>query len=408
MLNKTNKYDKMIFLLIAVLCFGNIGGSLQISRLLAVVLSPILLSRMKYCTYSRELSVVYICFLFYCVLSMLWTPDTTEGLKDFIYFIVHGLLFFEILVFSKFAKKPLESLSWGWTISVLLCSIVALWEINTGNHLSIAKDQSSMHNFGVGNIIEANAASVTFFNYNSCVTFLCFSLPWIIYRAFTPSSGVLGKLISIVTLLIGCFVIINNASRGGLITMVLMIAAVAFKSFGKVKVVLGIVILVILTIYLLINFGSEFTALIIARTANGGLLDGSSRTEVWGDALAVFFNSFGFGVGVGGMQAALTEYRPNGLPITHNMFLEVLVQYGLVFFCAFVYFLYRAFLRSFRNRNTFHGFIALVALLVMPVYGIIDSGYLLSAHLYGLLGTIYVFSYYERIKYSGKVLRSTT
>ena len=126
---KYNKYDILVVLLLSSLGFGGIGGAFQITRILAIILLPVFLIQ----SYRRRCVCNYIYFILffigYCMLSLLWTLNVQEGFIEIIYFVVHFVLFLEIIVFSFQAKNPLDSISKGWLVAVSMTLVVAMWEI---------------------------------------------------------------------------------------------------------------------------------------------------------------------------------------------------------------------------------------------------------------------------------------
>lgn len=403
---KNNKYDILILLLSACTCFGNVGGAFQVDRILAVVLFPWLvasINRQGYSYARRILKTMALCYG-YMAFSFLWTPDKSEGLKELVYYPIHFLLFLEIIVFARKAKNPLISLSRGWMIAVMLCSVVAYWEITTGNHLEIAIEHRDVFNAGGGVILERYFASVTFGNYNAYVTFLCYSIPWIFYALISKDRNFVEQLIAGATLVMASIVTIINASRGGVLAIIVMLFVYYwFSEKSKFKNIV-IVALAGILIYGISQYGDSLTAVFMVRSSDGGLYSDESRLIIWNHALMAFFESLGFGVGIGGISAAMEKIAHGGITVTHNMFLELLVQYGIVVALFFIMFLWKLFRKSVeleRTRKT----ALMMAFVAMPVYTIINSRYLLGAHFYVLMATIYIFVNYEIIKFPNRILR---
>lgn len=393
-----NKYSVFLFLLTSCICFGNIGGALQVDRILAILLSPWLFSAIgkNGFGYARNIFKVLVLFYIYMALSYLWTPDKEEAVKEIVYFPVHFLLFTEIIVFARYARNPLKSLSGGWTVAILLCSIVAFWEITTGNHLSLAKEQGDVLNTGTV-ILQHMTASVTFNNYNSYVTVLCFSIPWIFHVVISNDRRLFEKIIAISVLLMSFITIIINASRGGVLTIVVMLAVYwLFSEKKRMKSILLMAIILLAGI-LLIRYGETITAVFVARTTAVESFSEESRLVIWMNALRALAHTLGFGVGIGGITEALRMVDPNGVLSPHNMFVELLVQYGIVITLVVIVFLWKLFKKSLKVERC-RKVVLMMALITMPIYMIIDSGYLLGPHFYVLMATIYVFANYELIK----------
>lgn len=406
-----NKYDFFLFVQIMVLCLGNFGGALQASRALAILLSPLLLSKICKKTYKYAGHIAKILFLFYLyfLLSFFWTPDKAEAIKQLVYYPIHFILFLELIVFSRDAVNPLKSVSRGWLVAVLFCSAVAYWEITTGNHLGTAYQHEDTFNTGA-EILQHMTASVTFYNYNSYVTFLCFCFPWIFFILLDRDCSVGEQVVSILALFMAVLVIVINASRGGLLTIILMLSVYFFLSKKLQRKRIMLILGVIVVGFYCVNASNDVStvmAVMKARASDGGMFSGGSRYDIWLNVLSTFAGTGGFGVGIGGLHAAMRQHAPHSsITASHNMFLEILSQYGVVITLTIILFFCKLLKQSFhRERNK--KIVLLMALLTVPIYTMIDSMYLLNAHLYAHIATIYIFANYELIRYHNPILRTT-
>lgn len=403
-----NKFDIFILLLSTCTCFGLVGGAFQVDRVLAILLLPWLINNMSKQGYSyakQLLKVMALCYG-YMLFSFLWTPDKSEGMKELVYYPVHFLLFVEMIVFARGARNPLKSLSRGWMIAVLLCSAVAYWEITTGNHLEMSTEHRESYNAGGGIILERFFASVTFGNYNSYVTFLCYSIPWIFYVIVSKGRSLVEQLLSVAALIMASIVIVINASRGGIVTIIIMSLVYYWISEKSKTKNVAIFVLVGVLIYSLFQYGDSYTAVLVARTYDGGLYTEESRFVIWNHALMAFSDTLGFGVGIGGMSAAMEKFAQGGLTVTHNMILEILLQYGIVIAFTVLVFLWKLFRKSMKLERC-RKIVLMMTFIAMPVYTIINSTYLLYPHLYVFMATIYIFVNYEHIKRPNRFLRET-
>lgn len=373
---KNNKYDTFLFLLVFSLLFGNIGDALQIVRIVTIVLSPFLfkhLPRTKY--YTKGFVVVFIFFWLYAGLSMLWTNDPGEGFKALAYHIVHFVLFLEIIVFAKFANNPLKTISFSWVLAVAGTLVIAIWEIATDNHLALSKFDSGMQMIGEGEVLVQRFASVTFGNYNGYVTYLCFAFPFLFYYLSTSSKT--QKVFTFFVILLAFATILYNASRGGLVSFAIMVFLYTMRP-PKMTLKLAVVgIFVLIVAPFLIQHGSTIFAVISMRAKDGGLFEDSIRSQLAKDSLSIFLDSFGLGVGVSGLPGALKKMG-SFVTIPHNMFLELLVEYGIVFFVIFILYIIKLFLVGRKNPLNQCHIVTYLFILALPFFSIIDSVYLLN------------------------------
>lgn len=398
-----NKYDRILVLFVLSLFLGGIGGAFQAPRILAVLFLPFLVGKVANCKCIRNILLFFVLFILYCFVSLLWTPDVQEGLKEIIYYFINFILLTEIIVFSKYAKEPLKSLSHGWAVVVFLLSLIVAWELATGNHLSMAREEDMLMNFG-GVVADRLTVSATYGNYNGYVTFLCFAIPWIIYY-FLISESLFFRGISLIALLGSFVAILINGSRGGLFCLGIFAVVYYLLMPQNKKNVLRSLILVAILCVILFKYSEELLLVIELKSEATGMTTDKPRMDIWNASLNILLQTGGVGVGVGGMIPALKAYSSSIIPITHNIFLEALLQYGVIPSLFFFGFLIKLFKRGLKVLDKNRRMSVIMSLAALPVYGIINSNYLLGPDLYVLLGTIFVFVYYERIKAIHPILR---
>lgn len=387
----------MIVMLLASLAFGNIGGALQVSRLLAILFAPIMINRVTSCKFAKTYLQVIFIFLSYSALSLLWSFDRSRGVEEMIYYIVHFMFFFEIIVFSRYAVNPANSISKGWMYSVVMTLVVALWEITTDNHLALSRQESgSVMNTGT-EILMRNFASVTFGNYNSYVTFLCFALPSVFYRMMQITSFKFKIMVPIVVLLLSVVCILFNASRGGLVAVAVMFGIYFFMSSKNKNSLLSFILVIVAGILILFCFGENMLLAIVARSSEGGLFEDSARMEIWYVALKTLAASLGFGTGIGGLQQGMSHFT-NGITVPHNIFFEILAQFGILICFIFVCFYFCLLLKMRRVHDLDMKRLLHIALLSFPIIAIINSTYLLNVTLFAYFSTIVVYVNYDYIK----------
>ena len=120
------------------------------------------------------------------------------------------------------------------------------------------------------------------------------------------------------------------------------------------------------------------------------MVEGSSRFEIWGVALQTFLHTLGFGTGIGGISASMSKFT-TGIIVPHNLFLEILVEFGIIIFMIFIVFLLKLYYKSFKLRDKKLKSFLYIALMPFPVYCIIDSGYLLNYWVFAFFASIIFF-----------------
>lgn len=393
-----NKYDICILLLIVSTIFGSIGGALTIPRVLGILLAPRLFSIFKRekPTYLSSIKSWATAFYIFALISMLWTPDKVEGFKELIYYPIHFLIFLEVVIFSQKAFNPLSHITLGVILCVFLTSIVGFWELITDNHLAVSVLDEASELTMNGEVIIRNFAAVTFYNLNGYVTYLCFCLPFLLY-GFSLEEKLLKRL-SFIALVIAIVLILCNASRGGMFTIVICLAVFFMMSQKNKSLIYSFIVLIGGLLYILYKYGDAILFILSMKLADGGATTDNARSEIWSNALKVLVEYSGIGCGIGGMHAAMEQFAKGGVTITHNIFLEVLCQYGVIFCFAFVSFLFKQFKTGLKLLDKKRSVLVTMALVSFPMTGIINSGYILNPQLYVVLASIYVFANYERIR----------
>lgn len=397
MLSQINKYDRYLIVLILSLVAGDFASPLLLSRIVTVIFLPRLLRLLCQCEYTKKLKNFFYFLMIYSILSLAWTYNFTEGCKGIVYNCIHFALFFEVIVFSRFARCPLKSISTGWLLSVLFLSVIAIWEIITGNHLPLAYEATQTINMG-GLITQRVVANATFTNYNAFVKFLCFALPWLFYRMSISYKERTTYVISIVTLILTILIILIDGSRGGLFSLVLVIGIyMFFMPKGKATFFTSVLFFGGL-IFMLVKFGEQIFLVLSMKSESQGLSTDSSRIEIWTACIKALINSLGLGAGIGGVNGGIESVSKDVINVPHNIIIEALLEYGLILGCIFITFIIKLLRKGNRIIDRHRRMVVLMSLLSMPLYGIVNSLYLKSPDTFALFATIYVFVYYERIK----------
>ncbi|MBO6055380.1 MAG: O-antigen ligase family protein [Alphaproteobacteria bacterium] len=388
---KWNRYDSFLVLLISSLALGGFGGAISIPRVLAIALSPVLLCRIvdKRCIRVYWFCLFFIIWYLYAAISLFWTSNLNEAFKEMVYYPVHFVFFLEIVVFSFFARNPLRHIALGWCIGFLGTSIIAGWELLTDNHLFMSKQQSGlMQNYGYGDVFLRHFCSVTFGNYNSYVTYIAFAFPFLLYLNVQKKFN---RLVSILCLVLPFFFIFENASRGGILSIAGMLFVFLMCQKRNNKKLIFLIALVFVAFVYVLSFTDTFT-LIFVRMGKTSLDE--SRFGLWNAAINLWESTFFIGSGIGSMVTSMSDFSTR-LLITHNLFLEVLVQYGFVVFTPIIFYYFSCFLRTLKKNDADAKSVVLPALCLLPILSAIDSGYLLNPITYAFFASIEVYISYE-------------
>ena len=395
-----NRFDVFLFLLIVSTMFGIFGGALTAPRLMAFILAPALLKELNRSTlkFITPIVVFFLFWVIFMILSLTWTPDRGRGIEEFLYYLVHMLYFIEIIVFALYAKSPIKTIAFSWLFAFLCTALIAGWEITTDHHLSVAHQGSDrIFRHGGSDTFHQRYASVSFYNYNNYVVYICYCLPFF-YYLFSSVRDFSHRFIStlaITTALVSSIVIILfNASRGGIITYVglLILYGLFFsrnKKTGRYSIVLFLVLLGVIA-----TSRPGLFDTILYRLETRSMFDDSGRYNIWGAVFDAFSNTLGLGTGLGGIDVAMEKAGSTNITSPHNMFLELLLEHGIFIFVIFCVFLVKLFLRGIKSSQAIKQTIILSYFSFVSTF-IISSGYLLLPQTWALFACLFVFSYIE-------------
>lgn len=387
-----NKFDIFIFVLIISLAFGGFGGMYRIHRVLSVLLLPELFLCYPKCEEKTKSYLFFFLFLsVYSLISTLWVSNISEAFKYyFAYSLFDFLIFFEIIVFSYFSKDVVRSISNGWTMAIFLTLIVAYWEITTDNHLSLAKQEGEM----MTAFMELRRfACVTFFNYNNYVTFLCFALPFVFYQLIKNDHRRVDIYVYASIIIASFICILYNLSRGGVISVLIMTFVYLLMTRQNKKNVLRNLSILCIAIIALLSLNDIVFNNVIDKFQNRGIYEDYSRFSIWEDALKLFMSTHGFGVGIGGANEAMAKVSHTGYYATHNMLIEFLLNFGIVFVVVYLCFLFKLLFKTMSLKDVPRKATVYMTFAAMPIYTIINSTYLNNAYVFASLASIIVYVY---------------
>lgn len=402
------KKEKLYIILLSILIISQIGGlyggALVPTRFFTICFCFFMFANSFFAFIGRKDQFLLQFSLFniiYCfVLILLYNANTK--INEYIYYFINMLLTLEILYFSTYIERKYETFWMAWVIFVSLTIPVALYEIISNVHLPVAYQQENYLLKGVG--IEKKFASVTFGNYNLYNNILVFAMPIILSKILTSVSKK-AKVIALSVALICLSIVAINGSRGSLLSLFVSFLFVFCFYFYKnkskaikiAKLVVFLIPAAILLIYQL-YINNVFT-LLLYRIENQGFEDDKrSRLIDAGLLMAEKSNLIGIGAGNFVDESKKMNLGLGELP-AHNLFIEILSEYGLLILLIFLCFLYKIFKNV--SKVDYHiKYILYTALFTLPINFVINSGYLNVVYMWVYFSTLYVLSNYTKRRLS--------
>lgn len=364
---------------IFLLALGGIGGSFQPSRIF-ILLSGILFfiknkTKQKYIGITPLIKkglVVYFIWIAYGLFTLQWAPDPLLGLKSEIIVMAIGMssLFF----FPFYYRNDLSTLTIlvkMWTWSCIFTLPIAYYEIITFQHFFYLDDDRVLGGLG----INVPFAAIFFGNYNGYSNILCFYFPFLLISFINASKKSLRFFLGFV-LVLTVLVLLINTSRGALLACaIISISAIRFT----VKKICLAILSIFVTYFLLpAKFKNIIDTVIFYRfgTDSGGAFEDSLRTDLFKAGIEFIKDSYGFGIGAGGFEELMPSSKYySGMINPHNIFIEIVSQYGILIFILFVYWLCIIGYGVWKNKTLSIQIrkILVSTLLCFPIIGAINS-----------------------------------
>lgn len=403
----SNTYDKLLFLLILCLPLYRFGTTLGAPGvLLTIAYIPFLLEYIVSSESLRTFLLFFICWFLYGIVSIAWTPFGADYRIESYLLFIHSTMFLEILVLATKANRPFSTIANAWTLILLLTTLVGLWEITTDQHLFNAREESEMRNNELGETMFMKYAAAFFYNYNTFCWFMCLAFPFVLYN-LSKSKTFIHALYCTITILFAIYIMLTNASRGGLISigimLVLYFVLYVFKRRSYDRRLYTIASFFVVIFIILSN--RDFFETILFRLEGKNALEDNSRLLLWGNSLSKFLDSYGFGQGVGSMIPALKSCNNSFIYYSHNMILEFLLVYGVFVSAGFIYLLWKLFIRGIKTKNVYKKIVLLAGIIPFPFYSVINSENLRPMPIWCFFASICVFALYLKDDDNSKELK---
>lgn len=387
-------YDFILYTLVALLIFGMIGNGAQPVRIFIIAISPFMildaLRRPHESLYYYRHECFFLLFWFLWSVSFFFKAvDEIESLKHTIYLLIHSLGFLEALWAANKAVSPQNSIKYGWLTVIILSIPIAIYEFLTDFHMTMSFQDTGSTLYVNGVHIERPFASVTFGNLNSYNTVLCWALPSLFMCNLYPKSK-FDKVIGLLLMAIVTLIIVANASRGAIICLVLMLATYihAYYKTGRNRLLL--IIILVLGTGALVYYLGELFILILERFNDQGMSD-DGRTENLTKGFQAFLDSYGLGIGIGNYEPIMGNVYRVVFAAPHNIFLEILVCFGLLVMIGFIYICIHIIRICLQRGTPFNRNMLIFCGAALVLAGIIDSNYWMKATTWMFFASLFIY-----------------
>ncbi|MGE5590094.1 MAG: O-antigen ligase family protein [Bacillota bacterium] len=300
--------------------------------------------------------------------SYYWAPDGLTALREIGDLAIGIVGAWGLLHFGASTEEGLAYLERGWVWAFILTGAVAAWELITAHHLS------SYWALNAPAYAKDGVVAATFDNPNNYAAFLTIVLPLMalaVHRARSLMRVVYLALATSIPVLL-----VATRSRLGIIA--LAFEAVAYLLLSTRRAAVRQALLVFILVFPMI----AIRGIDSLSTLSGHDASVVERVNLVKDGLHYLWLSYGLGTGAGGFEVyterGLGRYNTSGILNPHSLWIEILSQYGLFIFTAFVTFLLWCALLIYRRRSVAEPLVV-ASLVALVGYGIMtwaNSAYL--------------------------------
>lgn len=327
---------------------GAFGSALKILAILPILVALLSVNKMQL---QKPLKWQFY-FTIFAIMSIAWSTSYTLSISRCITYV---LLFVLLLSasFFRFDEKELNKVKLALVLSSRITVVLMLL---------------------FGDIIEGRLwlKNVISEDPNYICAYFAFGVIFALNRIISDKR-ILFKLFGATELFLYVCVVFLTGSRGGLISILSAIGIyiITFSRSGikyiVAKIITFVFVFVIINV-ILDNLPQELKI----RFSFDNVLDsgGSGRTDLWKNAIDMFLNAniftkiFGYGAGTVRYNMDLLGY-PNA-NVVHNIFLETLVELGIVGLIIYAVAIFLFAKKSFQNEDKF-AFSVIVCMIVLSL-----------------------------------------
>jgi teichuronic acid biosynthesis protein TuaE len=295
-----------------------------------------------------------IIWMIWGLVSILWSPNIIEGVKELFSILLGFLLVLSLLGLEGPRMEGLNALRLGWVWAAVVTGLIAGWELLTFNHLP---------NGGIeGEALDYLAATghclSTFGNPNNYGAFIIMASSFVFWL-YLDAKKILTKIVIIIIIIMILIFLIFTSSRlavlGELVSLGFL---VLLRNKGHRSILyLGLFFIIILAVILSLSGTDVFIVEKFLRLGEEVGLDGTSpsRLLLIVDGIWMGLHSWGLGVGAGAFPYYVSQRLvpfPVGAHSPHNFWTEIFSQYGLVVSVLLLGWVLRFGALAWRSRKT--------------------------------------------------------
>lgn len=244
----------------------------------------------------------------------------------------------------------------GFTMGLAINLIVCIWELITHNHI-VPLTTSYIRRF-------SNNPLGFYPNANDLSCFLVVMISIIIIGYIMKNTSKIFKFFYFVLFCITIYIIYRTKSVIGIFSILFCPVLIYFIRNVKNKIGIIKLLFIFSILFIMCIIASNFINLYILK--NNLELMFFERTQLWIKAIDLLFSTYLFGIGPG-------QNRILNDGLVHNVFIEILSEYGIVFFIGFIIIYYFIIKKLFKEENDFFNNLRLSIIILISVLSISTS-----------------------------------
>ena len=296
---------------------------------------------------------------------------------------VYVTSFASMLMFASLvnSREDICCLSMSILLNLIIQALLGFKESYTGEYMFVTYENYAWqyNDFGL------NMPKTVFFNVNNYAVYCILCLPFI---AFCRNYSFLTNVFSYCSYLLGCFAIILTGSRTGFLCVVLYFILYFYFNVYKRKKSELLKFFISFSVFLLIVVFFVYIIQFIDLILPSGNVTDEARLSIWKNYIVVCFNNL-LVIGVPGCSTELlSSLIGNDIP-PHFLFLEILVEYGLIGLICILNIIKKLKSNKINNISVFDKNMTTIFLFVFLICSICPSSMSGCYYLWAMFGIIY-------------------
>lgn len=291
---------------------------------------------------NKPTVIFFLCWLFYAIITLLWSDDTGGWVRCIFYLFV-GVLGVILCVNIVNSQQRLKRVFIAMQLSTVLQAAIGWYEVITRNYLFREMTGKSYTIYVIG---EQRIPIAMQHNPNNFAT-LMFAGVFVSLICFSLSQKKVFKVLHIIALVNYTALLMTSTSRANIIGLLVAVAFILFV-YQKRRMIIGIAAAIAV---LLIPQTSQFLTNLFNFNFTGSGAD-SIRLGLMRNGFLFLVQTFGFGVGNGQVESWMETksiYYHSDITNMHNWWMELLTAYGVLFFTCYMVYYCRLFLFNYRQ-----------------------------------------------------------